>query len=71
MLNNRKEFFKIDINEIERKIKELGIEISFKKESEAIQYRETLAILDRQNYTGNLKTVDEVIKENYPDNLIE
>ena len=49
----------------------MGIEISFKKESEAIQYRETLAILDRQNYTGNLKTVDEVIKENYPDNLIE
>lgn len=71
MLNNRKEFFRLNIDDVENKIKELGIEINLNKSCEARQYRETLAIMEKQNFTENFKTVNENIKENYPENLIE
>lgn len=65
MLNNRKEFFKINIDVIESKIKELGIEIKFNKNCEAIQYRETLELINKQNIEINLISEKEI----YPKNL--
>jgi hypothetical protein len=45
MLNYRKEFFNVTLDEIEEKITEIGIEAEFRKFPEAIEYRETLSIL--------------------------
>lgn len=67
MLNHRKEFFRIEINEIESKLKELGIETKLKKHSDAIQYRETLTLIEslKQEF------MEKDIEENYPENLLD
>ncbi len=44
-INDRREFFKVSIDEIERAVtKKLNKEVRFTKIAEAVQYRETLAI---------------------------
>lgn len=44
-VNNRKEFFKVPINEIEKKLRDYGnLTIDFNSQAEAAEYRETLAI---------------------------
>jgi hypothetical protein len=48
LTNNRKEFFKVSLEEIERVVKENHGEIEFTKLAEAKEYRETLAILTEE-----------------------
>lgn len=70
MLNYRKEFFNVTLEEIESKIAELGFEAEFTILPEAMQYRETLAILEKLNSTQNTKTIEEIISEEFPKTLI-
>lgn len=70
MLNYRKEFFNVTLEEIESKIAELGFEAEFTILPEAMQYRETLAILEKLNSTENEKTIEEIIAEVFPNTLI-
>ena len=52
-INNRKEFFKLNLNEIENKCRELGVEnIQFTKLAKAKEYRETLSILNQEQSTS-------------------
>lgn len=69
MLNYRKEFFKVTLDEIEQKVKEIGLDAEFSKLPEAMEYRETLAILDKLNSQVIHKTVDEIIAEEFPSSL--
>lgn len=69
MLNYRKEFFNVTLDEIEQKVKEIGLEAEFSKLPEAMEYRETLAILEKLNSQVRPKTVDELIEEEFPSSL--
>lgn len=69
MLNYRKEFFNVTLDEIEQQIKEIGIEAEFSRLPEAMEYRETLAILDKLNSQVPIKTVEEIIAEEFPRTL--
>ncbi|MCC9020418.1 DUF4041 domain-containing protein [Flavobacterium lipolyticum] len=69
MLNYRKEFFNVSLEEIEQKIDELGFEAEFTILPEAMQYRETLALLEKMNSTEETKTIEEIIAEEYPNSL--
>lgn len=71
MLNYRKEFFNVTIDEIEQKVKEIGIEAEFSRLPEAMEYRETLAIIEKLNSQVVHKTVDEMIEEQFPGSLIK
>lgn len=70
MLNYRKEFFNVTLDEIENKIKEIGIEAEFSRLPEAMEYRETLAILEKLNNQVPQKSIDEIIEEEFPEDLI-
>lgn len=70
MLNNRKEFFNVSLDEIEQKIKEIGIEAEFSKVPEAMEYRETKAILAKLNTQLESKTIDQIIAEEFPSSLL-
>lgn len=70
MLNARKEFFKVSIDDIEKKISETGIEAEFIKTAEAMEYRETLAILEKLNNPEKVQTLDEKINSDFPSSLI-
>jgi hypothetical protein len=53
-INNKKEFFKVSLDEIESFVKQhANAEIEFTKLAEAKEYRETLAFLDRLNKAEN------------------
>lgn len=69
MLNYRKEFFKISLEEIESKIKELNIDVEFIKIPEAMQYRETQNILSnfKQSTENEIFEFNEI--ENFPNSL--
>jgi hypothetical protein len=69
MLNNRKEFFNVTLDEIEQKAKEIGLDAEFSKLPEAMEYRETLAILDKLNTQVEHKTVEQIIAEEFPSTL--
>jgi predicted nucleic acid-binding Zn-ribbon protein len=69
MLNYRKEFFDVSLDEIEMKVKEIGIEAEFSRLPEAMEYRETLAILEKLNSQVTPKTIDEIIAEEFPFSL--
>jgi hypothetical protein len=69
MLNYRKEFFNVTLDEIEQKVKESGFDAEFSKLPEAMEYRETLAILEKLNSQVPIKTVDEIIAEEFPSSL--
>ncbi len=71
MLNYRKEFFKVTLEEIEEKIKELGFEAQFTKLPEAMEYRETLNILEKIDNKELIKSIDEIIAEEFPDSLTD
>lgn len=66
MINNRKEFFNVTLEEIEDTIKLLGFEAEFVRLPEAMEYRETLAILEKLKNGENLKTIEELITEEFP-----
>ena len=69
MLNFKKEFFKVTLEEIETKVKSLGIECQFIRVPEAMEYRETLAIMAKLNSKEPVKTVEELIKNEFPSSL--
>lgn len=69
MLNYRKEFFNVTLEEIESQIKETGINAEFTKLPEAIEYRETLAILQKMNNSDSQKTVEQEIEDEFPSSL--
>lgn len=69
MLNYRKEFFNVTIDEIEQKVKEIGINADFQKIPEAMEYRETLAIKEKLKTHKEQKTIDELIAEEFPMSL--
>jgi hypothetical protein len=69
MLNYRKEFFKVTLDEIEKKTKEIGLEAEFARLPEAMEYRETLAILAKLNSKDSNQTLEEIIAEEFPNNL--
>jgi len=69
MLNYRKEFFNVTLEEIEQKIKEIGLNAEFSKIPEAMEYRETLAILEKLNSQTEPLTVEQMIAEEFPSSL--
>lgn len=71
MLNYRKEFFNVTIDEIESKIGELGIDTEFTRLPEAMEYRETQAILAKMREPVRpLITIDEEIKAKFPESIM-
>lgn len=58
MLNYRKEFFNASIDEIEQKLKEICTDIDFCRIPEAIEYRETLAILEKLKLQSETKIIE-------------
>ncbi len=69
MLNYRKEFFNVTIDEIEKKVKEIGIDAEFQKIPEAMEYRETMAIREKLKEQKEQKTINELIAEEFPTSL--
>lgn len=69
MFNYRKEFFKVTLDEIEDTIKQLGFTAEFTRLPEAMEYRETLAMLDKLNNKEETRTLDELIAEEFPSTL--
>jgi hypothetical protein len=69
MLNYRKEFFNVTIDEIEQKVKETGLDAEIIKLPEAMEYRETVAILEKLKNQAEQKTIDEMIAEEFPTSL--
>jgi hypothetical protein len=69
MLNYRKEFFNVTLDEIEQQIKTIGIEAEFSRLPEAMEYRETLAIIEKMNSQVVPKTVEEIIADEFPSTL--
>jgi hypothetical protein len=70
MLNYRKEFFKVTLDEIEHRVKEIGLKTEFIRLSEAEEYRETLALLKKLNPAEEHKTLDQIIADEFPSILI-
>lgn len=69
MLNYRKEFFKVTLDELEQKTKEIGLEAEFIRIPEAMEYRETIAILSKLNSTEEPKTVEQIVADEFPTSL--
>jgi hypothetical protein len=70
MLNNRKEFFNVTIDEIEQKTREIGLDAEFSRLPEAMEYKESLAILDKLNSQQvESKTIEQIIAEEFPSTL--
>jgi hypothetical protein len=69
MLNYRKEFFNVTIDEIEQKVKETGLDAEIIKLPEAMEYRETMAIIEKLKNQGEQKTIDDLIAEEFPVSL--
>lgn len=71
MLNYRKEFFNVTLDEIENKVKEIGLNAEFSRLPEAMEYRETLAIIEKLHSQETPKTIDEIIAEEFPNSLTQ
>lgn len=67
LFNFRKEFFNVSLDEIEDKIKELGFSAEFTSEPEAMEYKETLAIKNKENIEV---TERETLESEFPQSLI-
>lgn len=67
LFNFRKEFFNVTLEEIESKIKELGFSAEFTSEPEAMEYKETLAIKNKENIEV---TERETLESEFPQSLI-
>ncbi|WP_051313758.1 DUF4041 domain-containing protein [Sporocytophaga myxococcoides] len=66
MINSKREFFNVSIEEIEAKIKELGIDAEFIRLPEAMEYRETMAILNRMKNQEPQESLDELVAKEFP-----
>lgn len=62
MLNYRKEFFNVSLEEIEEQLNDIGIEAEFSRLPEAIEYRETLAILEKMKSQETKQSIEETIE---------
>lgn len=70
LINQRKEYFKVSLDEIEEVVNDsLDSEITFTKAAEAQEYRETLALLDEME--NIVHDAEEFVSQKYPDNLFE
>jgi hypothetical protein len=69
MLNYRKEFFNVSLDDIEKELKETGIEATFTRLPEATEYRETLAIIQKMNPEEPEKSIDQEIEDQFPSSL--
>ena len=67
MINNRKEFFRVSLDEIENAVTERNNEIEFTKTAEAKEYHETLALLQAEE---NAKPIHDLVEERFPASLI-
>lgn len=66
MLNYRKEFFKVTLDEIEKRVKEIGLGAEFFRIPEAVEYRETLAILSKINASEAPTTIEQIVAKEFP-----
>jgi len=71
MLNYRKEFFNVTLDEIEQQVIKIGLAAEFSRLPEAMEYRETLAILNKLNSQIEQKTVDQLIADEFPTSLTD
>ena len=69
MLNYRKEFFNVTLDEIEQNVKAIGLETEFIRLPEAMEYRETMAILAKMNSTKPPKTIEQIVADEFPNTL--
>lgn len=69
MLNYRKEFFNVSLDEIEAKITETGLNAEFTRMPEAMEYRETLAILEKMKNQVEGKFDEVEIEGGFPGSL--
>lgn len=70
MVNQRKEYFRVSLDEIEKVVYEShDSDITFTKAAEAQEYRETLALLAELEH--KIQDTEDLINERYPDNLFE
>lgn len=66
MLNYRREFFRVSLQEIEAKIKQLGFEAEFTILPEAMEYRETISIIEKTENEIELQSIQELIENDFP-----
>jgi hypothetical protein len=64
LVNRRKEYFRVELEEIEREVKKMDDSIEFIKISEAIEYNQTLAILNEQ-----LEIESKDLDSQFPDSI--
>ncbi|CNK17808.1 T5orf172 domain [Yersinia frederiksenii] len=68
LVNNRKEFFRVPLSDIESKVRELGYDASFDEFARAPEYRESQAIIAaRANEKVKPATVTSRIEEEFPE----
>lgn len=65
MVNNRKEFYNVSLEDIENVVKETNSEIKFIKLPEAREFRETYAILNKSE-----EQIEEKKKYDFPNSLL-
>lgn len=65
MVNNRKEFYNVTLEEIEKIVKDTNADIEFIKLPEAREFRETHAILNKSE-----EQIENTQKYNFPDSLL-
>ena len=70
MVNYRKEFFKVTLDEIEQKAKEIGLSTEFIRLPEANEYKETMALLEKLNSNIESKTIEQMVAEEFPNSLV-
>jgi len=66
LVNNRKEFFRIDLDEIEKAVEENHEKIEFTKIAEAKEFRESLALREQDKIREKQKAE---LEEKFPDSL--
>ena len=64
--NQRKEFFRVSLEDIEKAVHAQNADIEFTKLAEAREYRETLALLQE---LANKKTLEEKVAQEFPETL--
>jgi hypothetical protein len=70
MLNYRKEFFRVSLEEIETRVKAIGLGAELIRIPEAVEYRETLAILAKINATEAPTTIEQIVANVFPSSLV-
>ena len=64
LVNNRKEFFKVDLHDVERIVLDNHGEFEFTKLAEAKEYRETISIRDKLQ---DKSTIQDIVNNKFPD----